>query len=150
MRTNLTIAYDVTPAELAAARAILVPAGEMLAGTARRIEIGGAKAVFGFIATAIGACRSRRAPARIESYEFTDDGVTLHTAGQWQHWTWESLHSFAETDTLFVLRAAPQEGFVLPKRLFVRHEELDGFRRLTTARLSKPVNASQELESSLK
>jgi hypothetical protein len=104
----------------------------------------GATVVLGFALMAVGVRIPPRTPK--QSFAFTDDGVTQYTDGHWQYWPWPALHSFAETETLFVLRHLPQEGFVFPKRLFATPEDADAFRALATARLSKPVQTPSGLE----
>ena len=67
MRTNLTIDYDVTPAEQRAAHAVLVPTGGMPTEPARRIKTGGATAMLDSIVAAIGGRLWRRKPNETES-----------------------------------------------------------------------------------
>ena len=84
---------------------------------------------------------------RIETWVLGAEGVEQIAGPKRLFWYWRRFNSFAETDTLFVLRESPQIGRVLPKRLLANEAMAASVRALLVEKLVKPV-AALEHESS--
>ena len=78
---------------------------------------------------------ARLGPSRIT---FTDDGITETRGAVRRLSYWNRFYSFAETQSLFVLREWPDGGQVYPKRQFADASAVDAARHLLAEKLSPP------------
>jgi hypothetical protein len=72
------------------------------------------------------------------AYTFGEDGLTETAGVKSTHWYWPGFHSFAETERLLVIRDRPEEGRVIPKRLFASEAEIGQVRELLARKLAPP------------
>jgi len=73
-----------------------------------------------------------------QSMTIGPEGVTQQTPGIRTTFRWARFVSYAETDSLLVLRQGSAAGIVIPKRLFDEHD-LPAIRKLLAERLTLPV-----------
>jgi hypothetical protein len=74
-------------------------------------------------------------------YTFGEDGLTETAGVKSTHQYWAGFHSFAETERLLVIRERPEEGPVIPKRLFGSEAEVGQVRELLVRKLTPPPEA---------
>ena len=72
------------------------------------------------------------------TYTFTEDAMIETAGAKTTHLYWPAFHSFAETEQLFVIRNSPDEGPVIPKRLFTSEAEVGQVRELLVRKLTPP------------
>jgi hypothetical protein len=65
------------------------------------------------------------------------DGMEQISGPKRTIWHWQRFSSFAETDSLFVLRETPQAGQVLPKRLIPDPQTLERVRAMLVEHILK-------------
>jgi YcxB-like protein len=118
------------------------------AGLVRAAQIGfaiGAILVAASITWLVVAVRASQRRARISTlgYRFTEDGVAELLGFKEVTRLWTGYHSFAETDTVFVIRKTPQEGTIIPKRLFGDEATVTQIRDLLARKLAPSVQSVQ-------
>ncbi len=69
-------------------------------------------------------------------YSFGEKGIIKLYGGKQEVRPWESIHSFAETKNLFIVRTLPSEGEGFPKRLFGDEQTVARVRELLTAKIA--------------
>jgi hypothetical protein len=72
------------------------------------------------------------------TYTFADDALIETSGAKTTRLYWPAFHSFAETDRLFVVRNSPDQGPVIPKRLFASEAQVSQVRELLVRKLTPP------------
>jgi hypothetical protein len=71
-------------------------------------------------------------------YAFTEDALVETAGSKTTFLYWPAFRSFAETQALFVIRNTPDQGPVIPKRLFASEAEVGAVRELLVRKLTPP------------
>ena len=82
--------------------------------------------------------RDSGAGPRRTTYTFTEDALVEASGAKTTQIYWPAFHSFAETQSLFVIRNDPEQGPVIPKRLFASEAEVGEVRELLVRKLTPP------------
>jgi hypothetical protein len=75
---------------------------------------------------------------RIQNWVLDDDGLEQISGPKRMRWPWGRFNSFAETDSLFILRESIEVCRVLPKRLLLNEDTAASVRALLIRKLAPP------------